>query len=297
MADSVPTNHRAGERPRDLLVSGHVNVDRFLRLRAFPAKDRTEPVISQRVELGGTASNLAVAATKYGVATGLVARVGEDFPEEFWNRLRLARIDLRGLVRVPGVSTPCAFIMEDRAGRQRTVMDQGPMGEEAPERSRRPWLSEYSWVHLTTGPPDFQLRLLVEARARGLRAAADPAQEIHYRWDRGRLRKLLSGVEVLFGNRSEIARASELLGVRRPEGLLAQVPMIVRTEGSEGTTAYSRAGTTHVPSVRPRKIRSVVGAGDSFRGGFYAAWFEGEELKFCLRAGARAAARWMEGAR
>jgi sugar/nucleoside kinase (ribokinase family) len=40
-----------------------------------------------------------------------------------------------------------------------------------------------------------------------------------------------------------------------------------------------------------------VGAGDSFRGGFYAGWFEGEELRRCLIAGTRAAARWMEGAR
>ena len=297
MAASVPMTEGLGDRPRDLLISGHVNVDRFLGVRSFPASDRTVPVVSQRIELGGTAANIALAASRYGVATGLVARIGEEFPPAFLETLRHRRIDLRGVERVRGVSTPTAFIVEDLQGRQRTLIDQGPMGEVPPRRVSRPWLSEYSWLHVTTGEPDFQLRLLAQGRAEGVRGAADPAQEVHYRWDRGRLRKLLAGVELLFGNRSEIARVSTLLGSHGPEALLSRVPLIVRTEGAGGTTAFSRRGSIHVPAVRPRVVRSIVGAGDSFRGGFYAAWFEGEELKACLTAGARAAAHWMEGTR
>jgi nucleoside kinase len=297
MSKSVPMTGGLSDRPRNLLVSGHVNVDRFLRLPSFPPPDRTVPVESQRVELGGTATTIALTGSRYGVATGLVARVGDDFPSSFWERLRRAHVDLRGIERVAGAPTPTAYILEDRQGRQRTLMEQGPMGN-PPARTRpRPWLSEYSWLHLTTGAPDFQLRLLAEGRARGLRVAADPAQEVHYRWDRRRLKKLLAGSEVLFGNRSEIEQTARLLRARETEELLASVPLIVQTEGRRGATAYSRAGTIHVPSVRPDIVRSVVGAGDSFRGGFYAAWFEGEELRDCLRAGARAAARWMEGVR
>ncbi|MGA9839244.1 MAG: PfkB family carbohydrate kinase [Thermoplasmata archaeon] len=289
--------HHSDERPRELLVSGHVNVDRFLGVPRFPLADRSVPVLSQRVELGGTATNIALTATHYGVATGLVARVGEDFPKAFWDRLRVGRIDLRGVEVVRGASTPTAFVLEDPKGGQRTLMDQGPMGTPPTRVAPRPWLAEYSWLHLTTGDPDFQLRLLRQGRAAGLRAAADPAQEIHYRWDAGRLRQLLSGVELLFGNRSEVARAAQMLGVRGADGLLPLVPLVVRTEGGDGTTAFSRLGATHVPAVRPRRVRSVVGAGDAYRGGFYSAWFEGEDLKTCLGAGARAAARWLEGTR
>jgi sugar/nucleoside kinase (ribokinase family) len=293
----VPKTKDLDDRPRDLLVSGHVNVDRFLRVDTFPASDRTVPVLSQRVELGGTAANIALAATRYGVATGLVARVGDEFPAEFQDRLRRARIDLRGMEVVRGAVSPTAIIIEDRRGDQRTLMDQGPMGAVPRRGAARPWLSEYSWLHLTTGDPDFQLQLLAQGRAYRLRGAADPAQEVHYRWDRGRLRRLLSGVELLFGNRSEVDRIAAMVGASRPEGLLSKVPLIVRTEGAEGTTAFARGDTIHAASVRPRKVRSVVGAGDAFRGGFYAAWFEGEELRTCLTAGARAAALWMEGTR
>ncbi len=285
----------SGERDRELLVSGHVNVDRFLELPEFPAPDRTVPVRRQRVVLGGTAGNIARAAARLGVRTGLLARVGEGFPPEFRRTLAREGIDLRGLIDVPGQWTPTAFILEDSRHRQRTLIEQGAMGDGVAGRAAaRPWLREYAWLHLTTGPPDLQLSLLEAARRHRIRVAADPAQEVHYRWDAARLRRLVAGSEVLFGNRSEIARIVRRLRVERPEDLLADVPLVVRTEGGGGVTAFSRAGTVHVPSRRARRIVTVVGAGDGFRGGFYAAWFRGEPLDRCLRAGTEAAARTLE---
>ncbi len=285
------------DRPRDLLVSGHVILDRFLSVRSFPAADRTVPVLQYRAELGGTATNIVRTASKLGVATGLVARVGDGFPDEYVAELKRSGVDVRGLQRVRGKPTPTCYIIEDHEGTQRTLIDQGVMGESrgAPLPGR--WLEEYSWLHLTTADPAFQLRLQELARARGLRVAADPAQEIHYRWDRRSFRSLLRGSELLFGNRSEIARALEFVGADRPEGLLEFVPLVVRTEGRGGATAFSRAGIVHVGATRPTRVRTLVGAGDAFRGGFYAAWFAGQPLFGCLTAGTRSSARWIEGTR
>jgi nucleoside kinase len=280
--------------PRDLLVSGHVNVDRFLRVRQFPSPDRTVPVAAHRIALGGTAATLARVATRFGVRTGIVARVGTEFPAAFLRQLRADGVDLRGLEIVRAPPTPTCYIVEDEDGGQRTLIDQGPMGDAGRARLPGRWLSEYGWLHVTTGDPAFQLRLVRAARAAGLRVAADPAQEIHYRWDRTGLAELLGASEVFFGNRAEVAHATDLFRVRRPEALLARVPLVVRTEGANGATAFSRAGTRHVAARRPRKVRTVVGAGDAFRGGFYAAWFAGQPVPHCLTAGTRAASAWLE---
>jgi sugar/nucleoside kinase (ribokinase family) len=285
------------DRPRDLLVSGHVIIDRFLSVKSFPASDRTVPVLAGRAELGGTATNIVRAASRLGVAAGLVARVGDGFPTEYVTSLRRAGIDVRGLERVRGRPTPTCYIIEDRSGAQRTLIDQGVMGDASRTKVTAPWLSEYSWLHLTTADPKFQLRLQKAARARGLKVAADPAQEIHYRWDPWSFRELLRGSELLFGNRSEISRAQEFVGAARVEELLVHVPLVIRTEGDRGATAFSRAGTVHVRAARPRRVRSLVGAGDAFRGGFYAAWFAGQPLAACLTAGTRSSARWIEGTR
>jgi len=284
------------DRPRELLIAGHVNVDRFLGVREFPAPDRTVPLVSYREALGGTATNLALVATRYGVASGLIARIGDGFPPAFRARLASSGIDLRGLELVRGTPTPTCFIVEDEEGRQRTLIDQGPMGDARGARLPGPWLKEYAWLHLTTGDPDFQIRLARRARAAGVRVAVDPAQEIHYRWDRPRFDALLAGAEALFGNRSEIDHATELVGGTEPSSLLERVPLVVRTEGARGVTAFSRSGTVHVAAVRPARNVSAVGAGEAFRGGFYAGWFEGEPLRKALIGGTRAAARWMERA-
>jgi sugar/nucleoside kinase (ribokinase family) len=283
--------------PRDLLVSGHINIDRFLSVRSFPEADRTVPVLTHRAELGGTATNIARVATRLGVATGLLARVGDSFPDEYLEEVRRAGVDVRGVERVRGTPTPTCFIIEDRDGVQRTLIDQGTMARTRGAKLPTGWLREYSWVHLTTADPEFQLRLQKAARERGLHVAADPAQEIHYRWDRRSFRELLGGSEVLFGNRSEIARALEFVGSRRVEGLLELVPLVVRTEGRSGASAFSRAGNFHVPAARHARVRTLVGAGDAFRGGFYAAWFAGQPLAACLAAGTRSSARWIEGRR
>lgn len=283
------------DRPRELLVSGHVNVDRFLAVDRFPAADRTVPLRGNRAQLGGTAANIALVASGYGVATGLVSFLGEEFPGPFRERLTRSGVDLRGVRTVKGASTPTCFILEDRRGNQRTLIDQGPMQDLGTAELPADWMREYSWLHLATGDPAFQVRLAARARALGLKVAADPAQEIHYRWDRRRFRALLAHSELLFGNRSEIDRAEHFAGVHAPEGLLAQVPLIVRTEGRTGATAFSRTGTVRVPAVLPRRVVSAVGAGDAFRGGFYSAWFGGQPLEACLRAGTRAAYRWIEG--
>lgn len=285
------------DRPRDLLVSGHVIIDRFLSVKSFPATDRTVPVLGGRAELGGTATNLVRAASRLGVATGLVARVGDGFPQEYVTTLQRAGVDVRGLERVRGRPTPTCYIIEDRAGAQRTLIDQGVMADASTAEIPTTWLAEYSWLHLTTADPKFQLRLQKAARARGLKVAADPAQEIHYRWDPRSFRELLRGSELLFGNRSEISRALTFVSAERVEDLLAHVPLVVRTEGDRGATAFSRAGTVHVRASRPRRVRSLVGAGDAFRGGFYAAWFSGQPLAGCLTAGTRSSARWIEGTR
>ncbi|HTP54237.1 MAG TPA: PfkB family carbohydrate kinase [Thermoplasmata archaeon] len=287
----------AAPSDRDLAVSGHVNVDRFLRVVRFPGPDRTEPVTASRTELGGTATNLALVAAARGVRVGLLARVGDGFPAEFRRRLAAAGIDLGGMESVAGRPTPTCFIVEDRPGGQRTLIDQGPMGDDRPVPVPTRWLRQYSWVHLGTGSPGYQLRVAEAARDAGLRVAADPAQEIFYRWSARPFRRLLASAEILFGNAAEIARAAHLAGVSGTRGLLRNVPLVVRTEGRAGATALSRAGREHVPSHRPRRVRSVVGAGDAFRGGFYGGFFDGRPLKTCLAQGSLAAARWIGGAR
>jgi len=282
-------------RSRQLLVAGHVIVDRYLRVDAMPAADRTVPVTSERTELGGTATNLARTACKLGVRVGILSRIGEGFPPEFRATLARERIDLRGLTSVAGAPTPTCTILEEPGGTTRTLIQQGPMVATSRWPLPGPWWGSYEWLHLCTGDPGYYLRLARAAHANHQRVSIDPAQEIFYRWDARAFRGILPFADLLFGNRAEIERATSWVGPGGPTRLLERIPLVIRTEGGRGATAFSRDGTVHVAGRKPRRVRSYVGAGDAFRGGFYGAWFAGEPLGACLDAGNGAAVSRIEG--
>lgn len=278
----------------DLVVVGHTNLDHFFHVGRLPATDRTVPLKDREVRLGGTAANIARVAAKLGVRTALASQVGPDFPTQFHHLLIHEGVDLTGFETVVGARSPACFIVESAQGEQVTLIDQGPMEKDRGSPVPTHLLSRAGWVHLATGNPHYQLRVLDAARRLGMRAVADPAQEIYYRWDAPSLRRLLSGSELFFANRHELARALELLKLRSVPELLEIIPTVIETRSSKGVVAWTRAGSSHVPAVRPRKVRQVTGAGDGFRGGFYAGWFRGEPLRECLRYGTWAAARWLE---
>ncbi|MCI4321398.1 MAG: PfkB family carbohydrate kinase [Thermoplasmata archaeon] len=283
-------------RPGDLLVAGHTIIDRYWDVASLPLRDRTVPVKGVRVRLGGTAANIARAAAGRGLQTALVGRVGDDFPEEFRAELRASHLVLDGLETVRGARSPTCLIVEDGKGGQMTLIDQGAMDDESDAEIPRDLLRNYPWVHLTTGDPSFQLRLLTAARASGARIAADPAQEIHYRWNAKGLRRLLAGSEVFFGNEAETAAAVRLLSVGSASKLTRLVPLVIVTRGRRGARAYSRAGTVDVAGRTPRRLHQVTGAGDSFRGGFYATYLRGAPLVDAMSAGVAAAVEWIETA-
>jgi len=293
-AKAVPGPSRPATRDLDIVVVGHTNLDHFFHVERLPAIDRTVPLRDREVRLGGTAANIARAAAKLGVRTALVSKVGPDFPSRFHHLLIQEGVDLSGFETVPDARSPACFIVESARGEQVTLIDQGPMeadnGTQVPEGP----LSRAGWVHLATGNPHYQLRVLEAARRRGMRAVVDPAQEIFYRWDPAPLRRLLAGSELFFANRSELARALELLRLKDIHELLEIVPTVIETLGRRGASAWTRAGHVQVPATRPRRVRQVTGAGDGFRGGFYAGWFRGDPLPDCLRYGTWAAARWLE---
>lgn len=283
-----------GDEPRfDLLVAGHTNIDRFLEVDELPAADRTVPLTAERAALGGTAATIARTAARSGVRTALISRIGSDFPEAFLAELRRDGVNISGLERVPEVLSPVCYVIEDGKGHQVTLIHQGPMGEAEGAAIPEEVLGSARWLHLTTGAPEYLLELKRVAREAGVRVAIDPAQEIHYVWTAPLLRRLLPDTEILFGNTSEIDRARKLVGAKRLEGLLEHVPMIVRTEGAEGVTAFHRDGKVHVPAPRVKGGHRVTGAGDAFRGHFYAAFFEGAPLEEALVAGARGAIEHM----
>lgn len=277
-----------------LAVSGHTNIDYLAHVRRLPRPNQSMEFTGTVRALGGTAANIAVSAARLGVPTSLISFVGHDFPREFQEELESAGVGTGGLVRVPGKGTPVCWIFTDPDERQVAFMDQGAAAA-ADGRGLPPGsLAGARVVHLSTGRAKHHMRAAREARRKGLAVHFDPGQELSYVWDSDTFGRMVPLCDALFLNEHEMRLALGYLGVKRPNDLLDHVDLVVGTRGSKGSFALTAEGRVSVRATPARRVVNATGAGDVFRGGFYAARYRGLPLEECLRWGGAAASIGVE---
>lgn len=261
-----------------LCVYGHIAMDYILQLDHFPSPNTSVEVLEKRRYFGGTGGNIATLASAMGVPTAIVSYVGGDFPGDYRKFLREQGVILDDVVEVKGEETTTVWVVSDRDHNQIAYVFQGAMRrmDRYPVRIGR--AAESSWIHICTGNPRYYLEVMERCRGMGKKIAFDPAQEIHYMWDRKTLREALPRCDIFFANTSELQRAVEYMDAGKPEDLLRHVEIIINTRGAEGSVVYMREGGFRVPAIRPDRVVDTTGAGDAFRAGFYAGLYRGMDI-------------------
>ena len=289
----------------DVITMGRVGVDLYPLQVGVPL---------ERVEtfgkfLGGSATNVAVAAARHGLRTAVVTRTGEDAFARFVHlALRDLGVDDRFVTSVAGLPTPVTFC-------EIFPPDDFPL-----------------WFYRTPTAPDLQIAAddldLAAIRAarvfwttvtglsqqpsldahRAALAARDRAGvtvlDLDYRpmfWPdpslaRERVQEALGRVTVAVGNREECEVAT---GETDPDAaalaLLGHgVELAVVKLGPHGVLARTRTERVLVPP-HPVEVLNGLGAGDAFGGalchGLLAGWPLTRVLRFANVAGAIVASR------
>jgi len=272
-----------------LAVFGHTNVDHITLVPKFPPMNQSIQIDGFQRLWGGTAANVAVVAARLGVPTALASFIGEGFPVEFLSDLRGSGLDLTDLTVVEGYPTPECFIFSDGDENQMAFVVQGPM-DAAGEMELQTYSIEGSGtVHICTGNVAYHMRVAEEARRLGKRVCFDPGQELHYKWDADAFTRMMDLSDVLFLNHSELRRALKYTRMTKPRDLLRFVEVLVLTRGKEGSSMRTREERIDVPMVPAEVVEDTTGAGDAFRGGYYAGVHRGMPPRDCLLLGAAVA--------
>jgi ribokinase len=277
-----------------LAVFGHANIDYIARVNAIPGPDESAAFTGPARSLGGTAANIAAWAAALGAPTSLAAMVGPDFPPEYARALQRRGVDTRPLRRVKGSTTPVCWIFSDARGHQAAFINQGAAVEGAKLPVDRAAIRRAKVVHIATGPASHHARVAAEARRGGRTVAFDPGQELSYSWTPASFRRILRQVDVLFLNDAERLRARRYLGASSDGELLRRVPALVLTHGERGSEFLSRRERAACPIARADRTVNTTGAGDAFRGGYYAALHRGLGPGARLAWGAAAASLAVE---
>jgi len=272
-----------------LCIYGHTAIDQIMSLHSFPDPNTSVDILEKRRYFGGTGSNMAAVAASLGVPTALCSFVGSDFPADFRYFLEGRGIDLRDLVEVEGYETPAVWIVSNEAHDQIAYVYQGPMRDMDNFPLRMSSVEQAKVIHISTGRPEYYLRLMAECRKMGKEISFDPAQEIHRIWSRETFRQALPLCNTFFANQNEMRTAMRYLDLSSPEEITDIVGTFVNTLGRQGSVLCSREGKWRIPAAQAEKVVDTTGAGDAFRAGFYAGKYRGYAPQECAAFGSAAA--------
>jgi 5-dehydro-2-deoxygluconokinase len=255
--------------------------------------------------MGGSSTNVAVAAARYGHAVATITRTGADpFGEYLHDALKGFGVDDRYVTAVPGLPTPvtfCEIFPPDDFPLYFYREPKAPDLEIRPEELdldaiRRAKVFWATVTGLSQEPSRTATLAALAARDGGFTVL-----DLDYRpmfWEsreeaRRHVREALGHVNVAVGNLDEWDTA---VGTRDPK-TAAQTPgldLAVVKQGPKGVLARRGDEWAEVPPV-PVEVVNGLGAGDAFGGalchGLLAGWELERTIRFANAAGAIVAGR------
>jgi len=291
--------------PFEVLTMGRIGVDLYPQ-QVGVGLDEVE---SFGKYLGGSASNVAVAAARYGRRTAVITRTGEDpFGTFLHTALRGYGVDDRYVTSVKNLPTPvtfCEIFPPDDFPLYFYRLPKAPDLEIYPEELDLDAIGAAGvfWVTVTglsEEPSRTATLTALEARARKDITVLDldyrpmfwPSREEARRW----VQQALPHVTVAVGNLDECETA---VGEREPLAAARAlhgfgVKLAVVKQGPKGVLASDGTVTAEVPPV-PVNVMNGLGAGDAFGGalchGLLAGWDIERVMRFANAAGAIVASR------
>ena len=255
--------------------------------------------------LGGSPTNVAVAAARYGRSAAVITRTGEDpFGEFLHDALKRFGVDDRYVTAVAGLPTPVAFCEIFPPDDFPLYFYREPKAPDLEIHAHELDLdaireADVLWATVTgLSQEPSRTATLAALEARGRRATT--ILDLDYRpmfWcsreeAREQVARALPHVTVAAGNLDEWETA---VGTRDPRGAVAAarergVELAVVKQGPRGVLAARGSEVVEVPPV-PVEVVNGLGAGDAFGGalchGLLAGWELERVMRFCNAAGAQ----------
>jgi 5-dehydro-2-deoxygluconokinase len=287
----------------EVLTVGRVSVDLYPEQIGVPLAE----VRTFRKMLGGSPTNVAVAAARLGRRAAVVTKVGDDpFGEYVRRALAGFGVDASLVTTHPTLRTPLAFCEIFPPDRFPLLFYRAPkapdleldaVGDVASEAALL-WttgtgLSDEPSRSATLGALRRRARRGVVVHDLDYRAVFWSSQDEAGHWNREALRH----ATVVVGNPEEVAvtLGRSLEAEEAAASLLELGPALaVVKRGGEGAVAGTRDGVVEVPPVEIEVVNGL-GAGDGFGGalchGLLAGWPLEQTLRFANAAGALVASR------
>lgn len=215
--------------------------------------------------LGGSATYFSVAAS-YFTDVGLVAVVGEDFPDEHIEFLKARGVDIGGLQRLPGKTFRWSGRYDYNLNEAHTLDTQLNVFDGFRPRIPEGY-KDAPYLFLANIDPELQWEVLEQVRTPRL-VACDTMNF----WIEGKpsaLKRLLKRVDLFVINEAEARElAQEPNLVKAARDIMGYGPKtLIIKRGEYGAIMFNGGSIFSAPAYPLEAIFDPTGAGDSFAGG------------------------------
>jgi ribokinase len=273
------------------VVVGYASLDYIVRLDSPPAADRTSTILSRAghwPRLGGSPAYVAAALVAGGVVKAIpISWVGDDREGERYRASLAERgVNASGVGMRPG-RTPICILAYEPDGGCHCLYDPGLHAPAELDEGQRALVAAAEAICITVGPAGATREALALAQAKSPLAwvvKADP------RAVPGDLATALAArADAIIFSRGE----AEFVDFARGQALARQCVRIETRGASE--VAIKQSDRVRVVPVEAVETDDPTGAGDTFAGGFLAAWLNCADPHLATKAGAAAARAMLVG--
>ncbi len=274
----------------DVITIGHIAIDYIIS----PRKPELKPT------LGGSPVYVSLAARKLDSKTGIISKVGQDFPEAYIQWLRNQSINLSGLKRIKGAKTTSFTLKYQNEKRRLQLKSRAP-----PITPRDiPANLKAKAIHIAPIANEIQTETIQAARKLTGILSLDPQGLVRHFDKNGNVNlkkwtntEILKQIDVYKSSQEELEAATTLADLQAAiKKIQTHGPKIViTTKGTKGSTLLSEGKFYEIPACKPRTMMDPTGAGDAYIGAFLAEYVRGREPYWCACVGSAAASFVMEG--
>lgn len=275
----------------DIIGIGDTNIDLIIKVDHIPSHDEKVKGTLLGKFPGGVVGNFCSAAAKFGAATGVVAKIGNDeygrlCLEDFQKR----GIDMRGMIQKEDAETYFCVIHLDHTGEKALTIVETSGFLPKKEEVDLEYVRSAKFVHMTTLDVELTEYVFNQLDGSGcllsldIEATASKAAESTWK-------NILNKVDIAFPNVAGLAALTQTTDIDVGAQLLLDqgVKMVVVTCGAQGVKIYKDDFRYNHP-VYKVNVKDTTGAGDCFNAVFIAClsknWTVEKSAKYATAAAA-----------
>jgi ribokinase len=274
-----------------VVVVGYAGLDYVVRLDSPPVADRTSTILSRAAQwprLGGSPAYVAAALVAGGVAEAIpISWVGDDREGERYRASLAGRgVSEIGVGVRPG-RTPVCILAYEPDGGCHCLYDPGLHAAAELDEGQRALIAAAEAICITVGPTRATREALALAQSSCPVAWVVKADPRAVPDDLATA--LAARADAIIFSRGEAEFVDLVIGQA-----VARRCVRIETRGAR-EVAINQNGRVHVVPVEAVETDDPTGAGDTFAGGFLAAWLNRADPHAAAKAGAAAARAMLVG--